>query len=481
MLYARSQKKADYSHENQVRLAIALEASQKKMLSALASLPAVAYQILEALCDVTRSSTALASRVVRAVETEGKRIALEDLPRDEQIRHCLNLIASISGAYSDVVGEGSVFAVDHGFAILNRRALANTLGTIQLYDRFLQNLANQHGPVLEESSSILRSIEVFCSQKVQLPDSEIRYLVNSSELLANLKSVLPARARKHGLQVHRHEIGLLAGQVTAYQAKHHVTLLDAVRASKTLQEGLTEFKATLDEMISNNIGLVISMGGANPLGHIDGQDLQQEAIAGLMRACVLYDYRRENTFATFAGPWIKQAITRTLDNSRTVSVPDRLMVIKRSIQRMDNLAFTSQGKVSSIADVAKEMGIDQYQAGYLRGIQNNTLSLNSCLQDSENEFVDLVESEYDEFDPEKQCEASDLHAKLQQLIGELTAREQYIVNCRFGITGKEMTLEEVGSTLGLSIERVRQIEQKALSRMAKLAEDLGVNLRGMIA
>src|SRR5690606_17208291 len=149
------------------------------------------------------------------------------------------------------------------------------------------------------------------------------------------------------------------------------------------------------------------------------------------------------------GPWIKQAITRTLDNSRMVSVPDRLMVMKRSIQRMDSLALTSQGKILPKSYVAKELGIDPEQVSYLRGVQNNTYSLNTCIHDSENEFVDLVESEYEEFDPEKQCEAANTQAKLQQLLGMLTTREKYIVTCRFGMTGKEMTLEEIGDTLGL--------------------------------
>lgn len=481
MLYAVSRSKADYSHDNQARMAMALESSQQKMLTALAMLPAVTYEVLVALNEVTRSPSALASRVIRAVTKNGERFVVEEMLREDQIQLCENIIREIENAYNDVVGEHSLFAVDHGFAMLNRRILANTLASVELYDRFLQRLATEHGSTLEKAERLLGIIKEFCLVKVQLPKREVEYLTNSSEMLSSLEAHLPARARKYGLKVSRKDLHDITAQVRKFQARHHITLFDAVTASVQLKEGIAEFKAALDRMVSNNMALVMSTVSKRFYQSEDDKDLLQEAVAGLMRACVLFDHRRGYSFATFAGPWIKQAITRTCDSAPTVCMPDRMMVLKRTIQRLDNQSMTSTGSILPAATVAKDLNIDAPQVTYLRGFSTNTSSLNQSFDDDDRELIDLVASEDQEFNPEESCNSIEVRETLEEILSQLNAREQYIVRSRFGFNGKESTLDDLADALGISIERVRQIEQKAISRLAIVADQYGLSLEEMIS
>ena len=222
-----------------------------------------------------------------------------------------------------------------------------------------------------------------------------------------------------------------------------------------------------EHLIKANTRLVVSI-AKRYTGHgIALLDLIQEGNLGLMKAVLKYDYKRGFRFSTYATWWIRQAITRSIaDQSRTIRLPVHMADRIRHMYKVNHELEQKLGRAPSLDEIATELNLSPKKVQWIQKISWLPLSLESPVgDDEESELGMFIE---DEFSPTPlQCAyQSMLKEKLAEVLSTLTPREAHIIKMRFGLDdGHTYTLEEVGLRFGLTRERIRQIEGKALRRL----------------
>jgi len=243
------------------------------------------------------------------------------------------------------------------------------------------------------------------------------------------------------------------------------------QAANRLQRAIDGMHRIEAEFVVANLRLVISLAKSFCNRGLPISDLLQEGNIGLMKAAERYDYRTRCRFCTYASWWIKQSIVRSLsDQSRIIRLPVHLTQTIHLATRAHQQLFQKNCREPSLEEVGVEIGTDHVQLGQLLNISKNPASLSTPLtEDAEGSLTDVL-PDNSQPSPVDCAEAQQRHEQLLKAVAELTERERRVINMRFGLGDeKEKTLEQVGSILGLTRERIRQIEKHALSRLRRLA------------
>jgi RNA polymerase primary sigma factor len=283
--------------------------------------------------------------------------------------------------------------------------------------------------------------------------------------------VAPTRVRGDDLATNTTD----AMQLFLNEVRRHplLTAEEEVELAKRIEEGDAAAK---ERMINSNLRLVVSLAKRYQGQDLPLLDLIQEGILGLIRAAEKFDWRRGYKFSTYATFWIRQAIQRGIANkARTIRIPVHIGQRERKIARTQRELQATLGRPPTDEEVAEAAEIKVEDIEELRDAARAVTSLDRPIgEEGEAAFGDLLPS--DDPEPMEEVEVSLRSEALMRALDQLPEREREVVMLRFGVngTGEPTPLRETGRRMGLSPERVRQLEGKALKRLAATREMEGL-------
>lgn len=260
------------------------------------------------------------------------------------------------------------------------------------------------------------------------------------------------------------------GQVKLLTREEEIELAYAIsNARGSFDEiAIMHGKNARDKMILANMRLVVSIAKKYAYSNLEFMDLIQDGTMGLMKAVDRYDVEKGFKFSTYATWWIRQSISRSIsNNSRTIRLPVHVYDTLSKIQKVKRTYFNHHGIEPDVETLSKLSGVATSTLRLINLYMDYTISLDHPIGDGSSTISDTTRDTINP-DPEEYNRIKEFEAYVDKILEILDERERDIIKMRFGIEYEEKTLEEIGQILGITRERVRQIEKKAIEKIRKL-------------
>jgi RNA polymerase primary sigma factor len=333
---------------------------------------------------------------------------------------------------------------------------------LDVLEETLDQLERQNISVVETGDELLGKTGETSLKNNKVKTKSVRHATDADLPFQQIKLLDLSDISADSIQMYLREIG----KVPLLSSDEEVTL------ARRKEKGDLEAKKRL---IEANLRLVVSIAKKFTGRSLSLLDLIQEGNIGLFRAVEKFDYRKGYKFSTYATWWIRQAITRAMaDQSRTIRIPVHMVETINKFQQIQRELTQILGREPYPEELATEMGEELEKIHYIIKISQDTVSLETSVGDDDDDkdstlgdFIEDVRT----MNPVRIASLQLLRSHVKNILNSLNPREQKILTMRFGLEdGVAHTLEEVGEEFGVTRERIRQIEAKALQKISESKE-----------
>ena len=377
-------------------------------------------------------------KIKKAKKLPKKKVHLKKVKKARKVREI--------SAKKVAITEDSVLALiekgkHRGF--VTQTEIINTFPNL---DKDIKGLESLYDRLESANINIIESGQVFHEDKAREYDEKKK-----------LETELEEASTSDSVQMYLREIG----KYPLLSSEEEVDLAKKIEKND---------EAARQKLAVSNLRLVVSIAKkyVGRSANLTLLDLIQEGNIGLFKAVEKFDYKRGYKFSTYATWWIRQAITRALaDQGKTIRIPVHMVETINKYQQVVRRLVQDLGREPLPEESAAEMGVEVDKIRYIQKISQDTVSLEAPVgQDDEDSALESFIPDEESITPSMATARKILKTHLQEIINDLTPREQKILDMRFGLSdGVTHTLEEVGKVFAVTRERIRQIEAKALEKI----------------